>query len=224
MTMKKLGLLACILLTGSILAGQTDKEQLALRVAKAEEQNLARLKEYIWKRHSNVFLDNQMKLTTVTEFRFNTDGKLETQVIDASSSVQQKPGLRGAAQKSAAEDKLDYLQQALQLSVAYAFLSKGELVDFFDKATITEQNDMLEAVAANVLVQGDRLMVRIDPESDLILYREFTSLLGKDMVDGKLYYDSFSNGTVHGTMTTINMPVQKMKIEGSIQDYTIRIN
>ncbi|MEK6781184.1 MAG: hypothetical protein AABY93_05735 [Bacteroidota bacterium] len=222
--MKKIISLALILMSTIIVFGQTDKDQLALKVAKAEEQNLTKLKEYIWKRRSNVFMDNQLKLTTITEFKFNKEGKIEATVIDANTTVKKKPGLRGAAQKSAAEDKLDYIQKALELSISYAFLSKGELVDFFDKATITEKDGMLEAVANNVLVQGDKLLVKIDPAINLITYREFTSLLGKDAIDGKLNYDKFSNGTLHGTMTTLNMPVQKMRIEGSNQDYTIRVN
>jgi hypothetical protein len=221
--MRTIFFLSIFFLSGFLGFGQTDKEQLALKVAKAEEQNLARLKEYIWKRHSNVFLENQLKLTTITEFKFNPEGKIETTVVDANTTVKQKPGLRGAAQKSAAEDKLDYIQKALELSISYAFLTKGELVDFFDKSTITEKDGFLEAVASNVLVQGDRLLVKIDPTNNLIVYREFTSLLGKDAIDGKLNYDKFSNGTIHSTMTTLNMPVQKMRIEGSNQDYTIRV-
>jgi hypothetical protein len=205
------------------LSGQTEKEKLALNVSKAEAENFEKLKEYIWKRQSNVFIDNQLKLTTITEFSFGSDGKISAKLIDAKTNVQQKPGLRGAAQKSAAEDKLDYVEKALALSLQYAFMSKGDLVDFFDKATIATKEGMTEAVAANVHVQGDRLLVRIDPATNLFMYKEFTSLMGKDVVEGKLSYDRFSNGTVHGTMTTITMPVQKMKIEGTNQNYTIRV-
>lgn len=222
--MKRIVSLALFLIPATMVFGQIDKDQLALKVAKSEEQNLAKLKEYIWKRHSTVFMDNQLKLSTITEFKFNKEGKIEATVIDANTSVKQKPGLRGAAQKSAAEDKLEYIQKALELSINYAFLSKGELVDFFDKATITEKDGILEAVASDVLVQGDKLLMKIDPTGNLITYREFTSLLGKDAIDGKLNYGKFSNGTIHGTMTTLNMPVQKMRIEGSNQDYTVRVN
>jgi hypothetical protein len=222
--MRLLFILSVLILAVDSLHAQTDREQLALQVARAEEQNLTKLKEYIWKRHSNVFLDNQLKLTTITEFKFDTSGKLIATIIDANTTVKQKPGLRGAAQQNAAEDKLDYIQKALELSVTYAFLSKGELVDFLDKATISEKNGMLEAVAANVLVPGDRLILLIDPGSNLIMQREFSSLLGKDAIDGKLYYDKFSNGTIHGTITTINLPVKNMRLEGSNEDYTIRVN
>jgi hypothetical protein len=221
--MKKLiSILSTILLSCSIFA-QTDKEQLALNVSKAEAQNQEKLKEYIWKRSSNVFIDNQLKLTTITEFKFDSDGKLQSDVIDTKTTVKQKPGLRGAAQKGAAEDKMDYIQKALELSLTYAFLSKGDMVDFFDKAAISEKDGKLEAVASNVKVKGDKLLLRIDPETSLIIYREFSSLLGNDLIDGKLNYDKFTNGTVHGTTTTINMPVQKMRIDGVNQDYTIRV-
>jgi hypothetical protein len=222
--MKKLiSILFTILLPCSIFA-QTDKEQLALNVSKAEAQNQEKLKEYIWKRSSNVFIDNQLKLTTITEFKFDSEGKLQSDVIDTKTTVKQKPGLRGAAQKGAAEDKMDYIQKALELSLQYAFMSKGDMVDFFDKAAISEKDGKLEAVASNVKVKGDKLLLRIDPATYLIVYKEFSSLLGNDLIDGKLSYDKFSNGTMHGTTTTINMPVQKMRIDGINQDYTIRVN
>jgi hypothetical protein len=222
--MKLFFIISLLILSGNFLLAQNDKEQLALKVARAEEQNLTKLKEYIWKRNSNVFLEDQLKLTTITEFKFDESGKLVTTVIDSKTTVQKKPGLRGAAQQSAAEDKLDYIQKALELSVSYAFLSKGELVDFFDKATISEKDGKLEAIASSVLVPGDRLVLLIDPESSLIVFREFSSLLGNDAITGMLYYDKFSNGTVHGSVTTINLPVQKMRLEGANQDYTIRVN
>jgi hypothetical protein len=202
---------------------QSEREQLALNVSRAESQNLEKLKEYIWKRQSNVFADNQLKLTTTTEFSFGADGKLSAKIIDSKTTVQSKPGIRGAVQKNAIDDKMDYIQKALELSISYAFMSKGELVDFFDKATLSHNDGLIEAVAGNVLVQGDRLLVRIDPVTNLFVYKEFSSLLGKDVVEGNLNYDKFSNGTVHGTMTVLNLPVQGMRIEGLNKDYSIRV-
>lgn len=219
---KQLLIVLFLLLTAGIYA-QTDKEQLALNVARAEDANLTKLKDYIWKRSSNVFIENQLKLTTVTEYKFDAEGKLKATVLDKKSTVKQKPGLRGAAQQNAAEDKAEYVQKALELAMSYAFMSKGDLVDFFDKAAFTEKDGLVEATASNVRVKGDKLSIRIDPSTNLIVYREFSSLLGTDLMDGQLNYDKFSNGTVHGTTTTLNLPVQKMRIDGLNQDYTIRV-
>jgi len=221
--MRQLIIFVGLCLIPLISNAQTDKEMLALKVSKAEDANLAQLKQYIWKRQSNVFVENQLKLTTITEFSFDANGKLVAKVVDANSTVKKKPGLRGMAQESAIEQKADYVQKALELSLRYTFMTKGELMDFFDKATITKNGEFIEAVASNVFVTGDKLFVKIDPATNLFVYKEFSSLLGADVLEGKLSYDKFTSGIMHGTTTVLNMPVQKMKIDGVNQDYTIRV-
>ena len=110
--MKKV--LSILLLSAYALSGfsQTDKDKLALAVSAADEANTKQLMQYIWKRKSDVSIDGQVKLTTITEFSFDEKGKLQTKTIDAESSVKQKPGIRGKAQQGAAEDKADYAQKA----------------------------------------------------------------------------------------------------------------
>ena len=144
---------------------QIDKDQLALAISKADEANTEKLKEYIWKRKSDVFVEGQLKLTTITEFSFDAQGKLQVNVVDAESTVKKKPGLRGAAQKNAAEDKMEYVDKALELATSYTFMSKGQLLDFFTKATVTENPGVIEATAENVYVKGDKLTILIDPKT-----------------------------------------------------------
>jgi hypothetical protein len=212
-----------LLFIASPLFAQIDKDALALNISKAEQANQQKLKEYVWKRRSDVFVESKLMLTTITEFSYNPEGKLETKIVDAETSIQKKPGLRGKAQANAVEDKVDYIEKSLALALQYAFMSKGEMVDFISKATITEKNGQLEAVADNVHVNGDRLLVRIDPATHLFTYKEFTSLLGKDKVEGKLNYEKFSNGINHLSTTALNLPAQKMNIDAKNQDYTIRV-
>lgn len=214
---------ALMLLIASPLLAQINKDELALNISKAEQANQQKLKEYVWKRRSDVFIESKLVLTTITEFSYNPEGKLETKIVDAETSIQKKPGLRGKAQANAIEDKADYVEKSLALALQYTFMSKGEMVDFISKATITEKNGQLEAVADNVHVNGDRLLVRIDPKTYLYTYKEFTSLLGKDKVEGKLNYETFSNGINHLSVTTLNLPAQKMNIDAKNQDYTIRV-
>lgn len=216
-------MLFATLMVSSKLQAQIDKDKLSLDISKAEEANHLKLKEYVWKRRSDVFIESQLKLTTITEFSFTPEGKLETKIVDAETTVKKKPGLRGQAQANAVEDKIEYIEKALTLALDYTFMSKGEMLDFISKATITEKNGQLEAVADNVQVNGDRLLIRIDPKTHLFTYKEFTSLLGKDKIEGKLNYEQFSNGTNHLSVTTLNLPAQKMNIDAKNQDYTIRI-
>lgn len=221
--MKKLLLVSLTLLVQVVLA-QTDKDKLALTINAADEANTQKLKSYIWKRKSDVSIDGQVKLTTLTEFSFDAQGKLQTKVIDAESSVKQKPGLRGKMQQNAAEDKADYVQKALELSLAYTFMTKGELMDFFSKAVVTEKDGILEATADNVHVQGDKLTIWVDSKTKLYTKKKFSSLLGKDAIDGEINFERFNSGINHGSNTKLNLPAQKMQINAVNQDYSQRVN
>ena len=202
---------------------QIDKEQLALSISKADDANTEKLKAYIWKRKSDVSVNGALKLTTLTEFSFDEQGKLQAKLVDAESSVKQKPGLRGRAQQNAAEDKMDYVGKALELSLAYTYMTKGQLLDFFGKATVSEKDGMIEATGENIYVQGDKLTVMVDKKTNLYTKKIFSSLLGKDPIDGEINYEKFSSGVNHGSTTILNMPAQKMKIDANNQDYSQRV-
>ncbi|MEK6782431.1 MAG: hypothetical protein AABY93_12045 [Bacteroidota bacterium] len=220
--MKNLFLVLSVCVTTLCIA-QIDKEQLALTISKADDANTEKLKAYIWKRKSDVSIGGERKLTTITEFSFDEQGKLQAKMVDAESSVKQKPGLRGKAQKSAAEDKMDYVGKALELSLAYTFMTKGQLLDFFGKATVTEKDGVIEATGENIYVQGDKLTILVDKKTNLYTNKTFSSLLGKDPVNGEINYEKFSSGVNHGSTTLLNMPAQKMKIDAKNQDYSQRV-
>lgn len=219
----KHGLLFLLLVVSSTISAQ-DNEQLALTISKADQANTEKLMQYIWKRKSDVSVDGQVKLTTLTEFSFDAAGKLQAKIVDAESSVKQKRGVRGQIQQSAVEDKMEYVQKALALATAYTFMSKGQLLDFFSKATVNQKDGVIEAIAENVYVQGDKLTVWVDENTNLFTKKKFSSLLGKDAIDGEINYEKFSSGINHGSTTVLNMPAQKMKIDAKNQDYSQRIN
>jgi hypothetical protein len=219
----KIIILFSLLLVVNTSIAQVDKEQLALAISKADDANTEKLKAYLWKRKSDVSIDGQVKLTTITEFSFDDQGKLQAKMVDAESSVKQKPGLRGKVQQSAAEDKMDYVGKALELSLAYTFMTKGQLLDFFGKATVTEKDGVIDATGADVYVKGDKLTILIDKKTNLYTKKTFSSLLGKDPIDGEINYEKFSSGVNHGSTTLLNMPAQKMKIDAKNQDYSQRV-
>jgi hypothetical protein len=220
----KFSISSCVLILITTLAfAQNDKDKLALAVNSADEANTEKLKAYIWKRKSDVSVNGQQKLTTLTEFSFDDQGKLQAKMVDAESSVEQKRGLRGRAQQNAAEDKADYSVKALELALAYTFMTKGQLMDFFSKATVTQKDGLMEATGENVYVKGDKLTLWIDPKTNLYTKKKFASLLGQDPIDGEINYEKFSSGVNHGSTTILNMPAQKMVIKATNQDYTQRV-
>lgn len=219
----KYGLAILSVCVSIVCVAQIDKEKLALDISKADDANTEKLKAYIWKRKSDVSIGGEVKLTTFTEFSFDAQGKLQAKLVDAESSVKQKRGIRGKVQQGAAEDKAEYAQKALELALAYTFMTKGQLIDFFSKATVTEKDGIIEAIADNVYVQGDKLTIHVDSKTNLYLDKKFSSLVGKDAIDGAINYEKFSSGTNHGSTTVLNMPAQKMKIDAVNQDYTQRV-
>lgn len=220
--MKK-SLLIFFIIPSLLCSAQIDKDQLALAINKADEANTEQLKAYIWKRKSDVSIEGTVKLTTITEFSYDATGKLQAKIVDAESSVKQKGGIRGKIQQNAAEDKMDYVGKALELSLAYTYMTKGQLLDFFGKATVTEKGGIIEATGGDVYVKGDKLTILIDSSTKLYLNKKFSSLLGKDPIDGEIKYEKFSSGINHGSSTILNMPAQKMKIDAKNQDYSQRV-
>ncbi len=212
-----------LLAFGTLAQAQIDKTELALKVSKADDANLQKLKKYIWKRQSVVSVGGQVKLTAITEFKFDEKGELKADMVDAQTTVKQKPGLRGAAQKNAAEDKMDYVQKSLDIALAYTFMTKGQLIDFFDKATIEQNGDVYIVTGENVYVKGDKLVVLIDAKTNLFIKKTFSSFVDKDALSGEILYDTFKDGTSHGSTTNLTMPAQSMTIVAKNQDYTIRV-
>ncbi len=204
-------------------AAQIDTEQLSLDISKADAANTEQLKNFIWKRYSTVIVNSEPKLNTVTEFSFDETGKLVTKLIDSETTVKQKPGIRGQIQQNAAEENMDYVQKALELSMAYTFMSKGQLLDFFSKATVTEKDGIIEATAKDIYVKGDMLTIRVESSTKLFLQKKFSSLLENDPVSGEINYAKFSSGVSHGSTTVLNLPSKKAVINAENKDYSQRV-
>ena len=220
--MKNLFFIICFL-QAMLCSAQIDKDQLALAINKADEANTEKLKAYIWKRKSVASVEGTVKLTTITEFSYDSDGKLQTKVIDTESTVKKKGGIRGNIQENKAEDKMDYIAEALDIALSYTYMTKGQLLDFFGKATVAEKNGIIEATAQDVYVKGDKLTIRVDAATNLYIYKEFSSMLGKDPINGAIKYVKFSSGVNHGSSTLLNLPAQKMNIDAENLDYSQRV-
>lgn len=220
--MKILFTLIC-LISATFCYAQIDKEQLALDVSKAEAANIEMLKAFIWKKNSTTTVKGEVKASVINEVSFNEKGELQVTQVGGESNVKQKRGLRGKVQQSTMENNVEYVEKALQLSVAYAYMSKGQLLDFFEKATVTRNDDIIELSAQNVYVQGDRLTVQVEAATKLFLYKRFTSKLEEDPINCEIKYDKFSSGVSHVTETIINLAGKDAVITSVNKDYSQRI-
>ncbi len=222
--MKKLSLILLIL-TGLGLASiaQIDTDQLSLDISKADAANMQALKAFIWKMESVVTVDGAQKATALNEFSIEEDGKVSVTNLSTDTDVKQKRGLRGKAQASSAQNSLDYVQHAIDLYTQYAFMSKGQLLDFFDKAVITEKDGVIEATSSDVLMKGDKLTVKVESATKLFIHKEFSSLMGEDPISGKIDYSKFSSGISHVSTSALTLPAKKAVINSKNKDYVQKV-
>jgi len=204
---------------------QIDKDQLALDVSRVDAENTEKLKAYIWKLHADVFGEGGNKSKLISEFSFDEKGDLHINVVDGETNINQKRGVRGKIQQNAMEDKMEYVSKTMKYALAYTYMTKGQLLDFFDKAEVTEKNGIIKATGKNVYVEGDQLTIQMDAESKFYLSKSFSTKLGEDPISGEVKYETFSSSGVNYISTTkLAMPAEKITIDGENKDYTIRVD
>ena len=224
--MKKIILLFVALLACSLTGfAQIDKDQLALDVSKVDAENTEKLKAYVWKLHADILGEGGNKAKLISEFRYDEKGKLNITVVDAETNVEAKGGLRGKAQQSAVEEKQEFIKKSLEYSLAYTYMTKGQLLDFFNKAEVTTKDSILIVSGKNIYVQGDQLTIRLNANSKYYLSKTFSTKLGESPINGEVQYEAFkSSGVNHISTTKLDMPSEKMVINGENKDYTIKID
>ena len=219
--MKKLvSILVIVLISASIssLIAQ-DNTQLGLDIAKAQEENRKQLMTYSWQRSAKAFSNGEEKNHSLVKIWFNTEGKMESSVLSSESSVKQQRGVRGRAQQNAGEDMLGLIENTLNLSIKYVFLSKGYWIDLLDVAEVKVEDGVVKIDAKDLLAKGDEVHYIIDSSTNL-----FTSIKISSVVDGKPFtssidFKTMSDGTNHPSHTEIMLPSESLNIVAENIDY-----
>ncbi|NOX46000.1 MAG: hypothetical protein GXO89_03360 [Chlorobi bacterium] len=81
-------------------------------------------------------MNGEEKVHNLVKVWFNDNGEMESSVLSSESNVKKKRGIRGSIQKNAVEDLLGILEKTINLSLNYAFLSKGNWIDLLDMAEV----------------------------------------------------------------------------------------
>jgi len=192
--MKKLVLLFAMVVGITAFAQEIDRDMLSLKISKADAANTEQLKAFIWKKSSIVTVDGIEKATTLSEFKFDEKGELQMQNIDANTTVKQKRGIRGRVQANTAQDNLEYVEEALKIMISYTYMSKGQLLDFFGKAELSEMDGILTATGKDIFAKGDMLTIKMEEATNLFVYKKFSSTMGEDPVSGEINYGKFKSG------------------------------
>ena len=204
---------------GAAPTAKPNSDELALATADAQKANQAALVKWSWKVKANLSKDGKVMATNLTQVRFNADGKLDATSIGGESFVEKKPGFRGRRQEKELEDFSKYLEGVLNQSFKYIFMSKGTLVDVFDRATITQSASSIDVAAAGVFVKGDKLSMAVDPTTKLTQKLNFTTTLEQDTITGAVTFAKMENGPNKATKWEIEVPTQAIKIASETYDW-----
>ncbi len=211
--------LLCICLFATAAAA-TEADDLALAVADAQKANQGAITKYSWEVKTELFMEDVSKATSISECRFNSEGKLESTVIGGESSTEKKRGVRGHRQEKKMEDFAAYLEGVLEHSFQYIFMSKGTLVDVFDRAKIAETEKSIDVSAGDLFVKGDVLSMSVDPATKLATGLTFKTTLGEDTIQGTVSMKMLENGPGTPGHIEIEIPTQKIKITSETYDWT----
>lgn len=223
MNSKRMIALATLVVIVAATGNAEDPAQLALRVSDAQKANLGALQHYTWSIDATLSQDGAVKAHVVSNDHFNEKGELVYEVEKSETSTKKKRGLRGQAQQSAMADMSEFLGHVMSLTASYAVMSKGEMVDFFDKATISEGTGdavgTITAVGSNAGVPGDKVTKLIDAKTLFPRKITFEAVVDEVPISGEILYRPIEGGPNVPRMATINIPSENQVIEAEFTNY-----
>jgi hypothetical protein len=201
---------------------QVDKTQMSLDVSSKYQQNIGQLALLTWKRKTEGFVDGKMVMSSLSSVTIDSKGKMNAVVIQKQSYVAQKRGLRGAIQKGVVSDINDYVKNAIELVNKYIFLSQGQMIDFFNKGTLSILGNSLQAEGFNLLLQGDRVNFKFDQSSLLYQSQDISTVMNGDPVKAVVKYETL-NGINRVNSVVIDLPGPKVKINLANFEYAKKL-
>lgn len=215
-----LGILMMVWSASAFSQGEKENsDELALAAANAQKANQVAIMDYTWRIKTNLTVEGELKATILNEMRFNTEGELESTNIGGESHVEKKRGLRGRMQRSKMEDFEEYLQGVLDQSFKYIFMSKGTLVDVFDRGDIKHTEDSIDIQAKDIFIKADSLAMSLDPDTKLASMLSFSTTLGEDRINGLVKMKMIEDGPNRPIQLEIEVPGQAIKITSETYDW-----
>ena len=201
---------------------QVDKTKMSLDVTKKYQQNIGQLSQLTWKRKTEGYVDGKMVMSSLSSVTLGPDGKMQTVVIQQQSYVAKKRGLRGAIQQGVVSDVNEYVKNAIILVGKYIFLSQGQMVDLFNKGTLSVLGNSLQAEGFNLLIQGDRLSFKFDKNTLLYQSQEISTVMNGDPVKAIVQYETV-NGVNRVTSVNIDLPGPKVNLKLANFEYAKKL-
>ncbi len=224
--MKKLLFICSLLVIVSqkVSAQANNKTNLSLQVSAAAAANRAQLASYVWTRTVQIFADGELKVTNVSSLSVGPDGKIVTTAVSSTPAKPLPGGIRGDIAKKKIEEIKTYVEDALQVSAGYLYMSKGKMVDFFDNGGISQSGTTITVTGSNVNKPNDQLTMNVTTGTLAFISQSFKSTVTNgDAISGTINYKTFSNGLTAINNGELDLPAKNMKLMISNTGYAKKL-
>ncbi len=224
--MKKLLFICSLLLiiSQTVSSQANNKTNLSLQVSAAAAANRAQLASYVWTRTVQIFADGELKVTNVSSLSVGPDGKIVTTAVSSTPAKPLPGGIRGDMAKKKIEEIKKYVDDALQVSSGYLYMSKGKMVDFFDNGGISQSGNTITVTGSNVNKPNDQLTMNVATGTLAYISQSFKSTITNgDAISGTINYKTFSNGLTAINNSELDLPAKNMKLMVSNTNYAKKL-
>ncbi|MEI8006581.1 MAG: hypothetical protein WCI48_10265 [Bacteroidota bacterium] len=213
--MKKLILLSIAGFMALSVNAQVDKTKLSLEVSKTNDHNVKLLSSYTWKRTIDGFSEGNQVVSILSSVTMSPDGKPLNQVIEKSGGSQKKPSKKQA-------EAAEYIKNAVELVSKYIFMSTGQMVDLFNKGTLSMLNDNLNAEAFNFIAKGDHIKYTYDKKSLQCKAQDILTLMNGDQVKATVSF-KFVDDVNTVDKVVLDLPAKKIKVNMTNTDFAKKL-
>jgi hypothetical protein len=214
------------LISAQATAQDTDQSaaEFGLEYATAQQKNLNQLKLYTWKTQTTMQAKGETKYERTFSNRLNEKGEVVRAVLEEESAGRDKKGVRGRRQDKKKDDKEEWLESIVKTATSYILMTKGQEVDFFGKAKITDgEGDMAGTKvvrANNVVMEGDGVSKWIDPNALHPKKIAFQFVMDDHTINGEVVYRPIEKGPNVARFATIRIVDKETVIETEFLEYT----
>jgi len=208
-------LISIAVFIGLSLSAQIDKTKLSLEVSKTNDHNIKLLSAYTWKRTLEGFQEGNQVVSILSSVTMSPDGKPVNQVIEKTGGNQKKPSKKQA-------EAAEYIKNAVELVSKYIFMSTGQMVDLFNKGTLSLLNDNLNAEAFNFITKGDHLKYTYDKTSLQYKAQDISTLMNGDPVKATVTF-KFVDDVNTVDKVVLDLPAKKIKVNLSNTDFAKKL-
>ncbi len=213
-----------VIISQTVSAQANNKTNLSLQVSAAATANRAQLASYVWTRTVQIFADGELKVTNVSSLSVGPDGKIVTTAVSSTPAKPLPGGIRGDMAKKKIEEIKKYVDDALQVSAGYLYMSKGKMVDFFDNGGISQSGTTITVTGSNVNKTNDQLTMNVATGTLAYISQSFKSTITNgDAISGTINYKTFSNGLTAMNNGELDLPAKNMKLMVSNTNYAKKL-